>query len=136
MSPIIVKALQRMPSASITFRSFEADGLRVSLAEAWTDLPITGPAKLAITAKMDGNRLAYTMKLTFTSCQTLKNTRRHNYLLTLNDGRQLLLAIPRRPYPVTSLTHTLPTSPKDSPLPEYTAEWTGELPPQPIIVDD
>lgn len=120
--------VQSAPATNLSTVAWPASG-KVAISNAaakWDDIPAVTPAKLTISSKHDDGYQLTTAKLTFSSCERIDTTTPLNYQLTLADGTMLLLAPPGRPYPVTTVSRTLPDKATNGDtLREYTAEATN-----------
>lgn len=120
--------VQSAPASKLSALAWPASG-KVAISNAagkWADVPAVTPAKLTISSKADDGYQLTTAKLTFSSCERIETATPLNYLLTLADGTKILLAPPGRPYPVTTVSRTLPDKATDGDtLREYTAEATN-----------
>lgn len=92
----------------------------------WEHLKIQVPARLSINNKIEGKNTIWQSKLVFRTCQDLDTNGHWAYLVTLSNGRRLLMGGYERPYPVTTVGQTLPENMSDSQLLEVTVSLSSD----------
>lgn len=97
----------------------------------WTPVIIEVPARLTINNKVEDKDMAWQSTLVFRTCEDI-STRGHKvYRVSMADGTQLLIGSDQRPYPVTTVTSSLPDNMTDTQLNEVTVTLTSvQKPPQ------
>ncbi|MBR2290808.1 MAG: hypothetical protein IJ868_00640 [Prevotella sp.] len=103
----------------------------VSLPDSvpWEQVSIQVPAKLTIINKVEDKNTVWTATLTFRTCEDRSDRGHACYLLTLADGRRLLLGSRERPFPVTLTSDTLPDNMTDSQMQEVTVTLSSHTRP-------
>jgi len=92
------------------------------------------PARLTIINKVESKATLWETTLIFHTCQDLSECDKHYcYIVTLANGKRMLIGNSQRPYPKTSTNDNLSENVKDSQLQEVTVTWKHWLKP-PIIL--
>lgn len=99
----------------------------------WTLVMIQVPGKLTIIDKVEDKNKVYTSTLSFRTCDHLPDYGHNVYKVALADGRQLLLGSADRPYPVTTISESMPDNFTDSQLNEVTVTLTSKARPPQIV---
>ena len=91
----------------------------------WEQVKIQVPAKLSIINKVEDKNTVWTTTLTFRTCEDRSDRRHACYLVTLASGEKLLIGSCQRPYPVTTVSDSIPDNVTDSQLQEVTVTLTS-----------
>lgn len=92
------------------------------------------PSSCEITDKIESKVRIFTSKLTFKSCEQLKPSwGQFAYRITTADGCQYLIGRNHRPYPVISISETMPSSRTESSITTYTVTLSDIIKPLQII---
>ena len=99
--------------------------------DSWHPIMIQVPGKLTINNKVEDKNSLFATSLTFRTCEALTADGHPVYKVSLADGRQLLIGSSSRPYPVTTITESMPENLTDSQLNEVTVTLSSVArPPQ------
>lgn len=99
--------------------------------DSWHPIKIQVPGKLTINNKVEDKNSLIATSLTFRTCEALTADGHPVYRVSLADGRQLLIGSSTRPYPVTTITESMPENLTDSQLNEVTVTLSSVArPPQ------
>lgn len=98
----------------------------------WEQVEIQVPAKLSIINKVEDKNTVWTTTLTFRTCEDRFDRKHPCYMVTLANGKRLLVGSSERPYPVTVTSETMPDNLTDSQLQEVTVTLTSRSRP-PVI---
>ena len=107
------------------------DGLSVRLPDwaPWQPLPTVGLSSLQVTEELQNGQRIYTSRLTATLPARFVPEQRTALRLTDVQGRQLLVGLAERPYPLLTQEDILPERPSEASRTQLTATWTGTHPP-------
>ena len=107
------------------------DGLSVRLPDwaPWQPLPTVGLSSLQVTEELQNGQRIYTSRLTATLPARFVPEQRTALRLTDVQGRQLLVGLAERPYPLLTQEDILPERPSEASRTQLTATWAGTHPP-------
>ena len=107
-------------------RQVSKDSVTVPLI-GWEEIDILVPAKLSIISNVEGKNTIHKAQLTFRTCEDLNGNEHYAYLVSTADGKRYLLGRKERPYPVLTVSDTMPDNFNDSQLKEYTVTYSSAV---------
>ena len=122
----IVTAVERIPVQYLggMFRK-NLTSVSVPAATEWQAIQIKPHAQLVITDKQEDKNTVWTAKLTFKTCETMAGRGHFAYRCRLKNGQYRLIGTDERPYPVLSVSETMPENVTDNQLNEVTVSWSS-----------
>ena len=122
----IVTAVERIPVQYLggMFRK-NLTSVSVPVATEWQAIQIKPHAQLVITDKQEDKNTVWTAKLTFKTCETMAGRGHFAYRCRLKNGQYRLIGTDERPYPVLSVSETMPENVTDNQLNEVTVSWSS-----------
>ncbi|MBR6962879.1 MAG: hypothetical protein IKH86_04520 [Prevotella sp.] len=122
----IVTAVERIPVQYLggMFR-VNLTSVSVPAATEWQAIQIKPHAQLVITDKQEDKNTVWTAKLTFKTCETMAGRGHFAYRCRLKNGQYRLVGTDERPYPVLSVSETMPENVTDNQLNEVTVSWSS-----------
>ena len=110
----IVTAVERIPVQYLggMFRK-NLTSVSVPAATEWQAIQIKPHAQLVITDKQEDKNTVWTAKLTFKTCETMAGRGHFAYRCRLKNGQYRLIGTDERPYPVLSVSETMPENVTD-----------------------
>ena len=120
----IVMAVDRVPVTSLQgMTRISRTSVRLPSGISWEPLAVKPHAQLAISDKVEDKNRIWTAKLTFKTCGELSDLEMYAYRCKLANGMYRLLGTDDRPYPVASISESMPENVKDNQLNEVSVNW-------------
>ena len=122
----IITAVERTPVESLggMVRASKTS-VRLPNGISWQSIQIKPHAQLVITDKQEDKNTVWTAKLTFKTCETMAGRGHFAYRCRLKNGQYRLVGTDERPYPVLSVSETMPENVTDNQLNEATISWSS-----------
>lgn len=122
----IVTAVDRVPVTSLQgMTRISKTSVRLPSGISWEPLTIKPHAQLTISDKVEDKNRIWTAKLSFKTCEELRDLELYAYRCRLSNGQYRLIGNDERPYPVTSVAESMPENITDNQLNEVTVNWSS-----------
>lgn len=122
----IITAVDRIPVTSLQgMTRISKTSVRLPSGICWEPLAIKPHAQLTISDKVEDKNTIWTAKLLFKTCEEFVNLDMYAYRCRLSNGQYRLIGSDERPYPVASLTDSMPENITDNQLNEITVSWSS-----------
>lgn len=120
----LVSTIDYALATDISLIRVTASEVRLTSDVNWTQVHIKPFPNLSISDKIEDKNNIWTAELTFFTCQSIPRYSRLVWRLGLTNGRYILIGDGKRPYPVCSISETMPESPADNQLMEIKVTYS------------
>lgn len=122
----IVTAVERTPARNLMgMARVDMTSAILPAAIEWQPIDIKPHAQLVITDKQEDKNTVWSAKLTFKTCETIADRGHYAYRCRLKNGQCRLIGADERPFPVLSVSETMPENVTDNQLNEVTVSWSS-----------
>lgn len=122
----IVTAVERTPARNLMgMARIDMTSAILPAAIEWQPIDIKPHAQLVITDKQEDKNTVWSAKLTFKTCETIADRGHYAYRCRLKNGQYRLIGADERPFPVLSVSETMPENVTDNQLNEVTVSWSS-----------
>ena len=122
----IVTAVERTPARNLVgIVRVDMTSVILPAAIEWQPIDIKPHAQLVITDKQEDKNTVWSAKLTFKTCETIADRGYYGYRCRLKNGQYRLIGTVERPYPVLSVSESMPEKVTDNQLNEVTVSWSS-----------
>ena len=122
----IVTAVERTPARNLMgMARVDMTSAILPAAIEWQPIDIKPHAQLVITDKQEDKNTVWSAKLTFKTCETIADRGHYAYRCRLKNGQYRLIGTGERPYPVLSVSESMPENVTDNQLNEVTVSWSS-----------
>lgn len=130
-----IRKIEICPARHIRAAHPLPDGLSVHLPEwaPWRELPVVGLASLQVEEELISGVRIYTAKISASLPERFVPVQHAALRLTDVRGRQLLVGLSERPYPLLTQEDALPDKPTEASRTQLNATWTAPRPPLAIV---
>ena len=123
----IITAVERIPVTSLSgMKRLSETTVRLPYGISWIPLAVKPHAQLTISDKAEDKNTVWTAKLVFKTCEEIAERNHWAYRCRLIDGRYRLIGTDERPYPVTSVSESIPERVTENQLSEVTVTWNSD----------
>lgn len=120
----IVTKVERTPVRNLAgMTRISETEVRLPSEISWEPISIKPHAQLSIVDKQEDNNTVWDARLVFKTCDGFGSRKRWAYRCLLSNGQYRLIGSDDRPYPVTSLSETMPENVTENQLTEVTVSW-------------
>ena len=122
----IVTAVERTPARNLVgIVRVDMTSVILPAAIEWQPIDIKPHAQLVITDKQEDKNTVWSAKLTFKTSETIADRGYYAYRCRLKNGQYRLIGTVERPYPVLSVSESMPEKVTDNQLNEVTVSWSS-----------